>query len=211
MKIKIDNLLDTKISEMNIYDEKYFIPKGNINLENIKILMINECPPQIEEDYVYSDNPEGENITTIRMLFEKAGLYIENVENLFDHGIFITTAIKVPKKEYAVPREQILKELSILETEIEIFPNLEVIMLMGDVAKKAFNAYSKKNTKRNCIPSGSTYKIRNTDFYYEDIRVMPSYIMTGKNLRIEKSKITMISEDIAKAIDLCGIERCQDE
>ena len=43
----------------------------------------------------------------------------------------------------------------------------------------------------------STYKLRNSEIYYKGIRVMPSYIMTGGNILIEKSKVTMATEDIA--------------
>lgn len=33
-----------------------------------------------------------------------------------------------------------------------------------------------------------------------DIRLFPSYIMTGKNLQIERSKRTMIAEDISQML-----------
>ena len=55
-------------------------------------------------------------------------------------------------------------------------------MLMGDVAKKAFNVITKKATKKNVVPAVSTYKLRTTEIYYNGIRVMPSYIMTGGNI-----------------------------
>lgn len=37
-----------------------------------------------------------------------------------------------------------------------------------------------------------------------DKRVMPSYIMTGGNIQIEKSKVQMITEDIAEMIGAIG-------
>jgi len=96
----------------------------------------------------------------------------------------------------------ITAHLPVLEKEIALFPDLKVIMLMGDVAKKAFNKIAKKNTKKNCIPSGSTYRIRDNAFYYGAIRVFPSYIMTGGNILIEKSKCEMISDDIKRMMKL---------
>jgi hypothetical protein len=75
-------------------------------------------------------------------------------------------------------------------------------MLMGDVAKKAFNLIAKKRTGKGVIPSAPTYKIRNGSFYYGGIRVFPSYIMTGGNILIEKSKRSMISEDIRHMMDI---------
>ena len=73
---------------------------------------------------------------------------------------------------------------------------------MGDVAKKAFNMITKKATKKNAIPSVSTYKLRSGEIYYEGIRVMPSYIMTGGNILIEKSKVTMATEDISIMLEI---------
>ncbi len=70
-------------------------------------------------------------------------------------------------------------------------------MLMGDVAKRAFNSISKKATGKNAVPSVSTYKMRNSEILYKGIRIMPSYIMTGQNILIEKSKFEMASEDIS--------------
>ena len=75
-------------------------------------------------------------------------------------------------------------------------------MLMGDVAKKAFNMITKKTAKKNVVPAISTYKLRNSQLYYGDIRIMPSYIMTGGNILIEKSKVTMATEDIAGMLEI---------
>lgn len=75
-------------------------------------------------------------------------------------------------------------------------------MLMGDDAKKAFNMITKKATKKNIIPAVSTYKLRNSEFHYEGISVMSSYIMTGENLLIEKSKVTMSTEDIVIMLEI---------
>ena len=61
---------------------------------------------------------------------------------------------------------------------------------------------NKKFTKKNIIPSGSTYKIRSQEFYHGNIRVMPSYIITGGNLLIEKGKMHMIAQDIAAMAEI---------
>lgn len=75
-------------------------------------------------------------------------------------------------------------------------------MLMGDVAKKAFNMLTKKATGKNAVPSTSTYKLRTTELYYETIRIIPSYIITGGNILIEKSKAQMASQDITTMLRL---------
>ena len=89
-----------------------------------------------------------------------------------------------------------------MEAELALFQNLKVIMLMGDVAKKAVNMIGKARTKKNIIPSESTYKIRGNEYFWDNVRVFPSYIMTGKNILIEKSKCEMIADDIRRMMIL---------
>ena len=117
-------------------------------------------------------------------------------------GIYITNAVKTPKTKYAIDKSSIENSLPYLEAELSLFPDIKVIMLMGDVAKKAFNMIAKKSTKKNVIPAVSTYKLRNSEIYYKDIRIMPSYIMTGGNILIEKSKVAMATEDIATMLKI---------
>ena len=89
------------------------------------------------------------------------------------------------------PAPEYLKAvLPLLEAEFDLFPNLKAVMLMEDVVKK--------RSGRNVIPSGSTYKLRGGAFYFGDVRVFPSCIMTGGNLLIERSKFEMASADIAR-------------
>jgi uracil-DNA glycosylase len=72
---------------------------------------------------------------------------------------------------------------------------------MGDTAIKAMNFIAKKHNGRRLIPGGSTYKVRKNKYYYEEIRVFPSYLQTGKSYLIEKSKRKMIAEDIRMALE----------
>lgn len=73
---------------------------------------------------------------------------------------------------------------------------------MGDVAIKSMNSIWKKQTGKPVIPAGSTYKLRKQPYYFNEKRVFPSYLQTGKNYLIEKSKRKMIAEDIRAALDL---------
>ena len=75
-------------------------------------------------------------------------------------------------------------------------------MLMGDVAKKMFNQIARKTQKKGVIPAGATYKLRSTPYYFGEIRVMPSYIITGGNILIEKSKAAMVTEDISAMAEI---------
>jgi uracil-DNA glycosylase len=90
----------------------------------------------------------------------------------------------------------------LLEKELTLFPSLRAYLLMGDLAIRAFNHASTRATGKRVIPSGSTYKIRRGTYSYNERRVYPSYLMTGKSYLIEKSKQKMIAEDIRSALAL---------
>ncbi len=167
----------------------------NIKPEKIRAIMINEVVPVDSDDDFYG-KPDSAYMSTTIPLFRKAGIEVSGIQDILSLGIYITNAVKTPKSEYAVSKESIEESLPYLEKELELFPNLQVVMLMGDVAKKAFNMISKKSTGKNAVPGISTYKLRNTEILYRGCRVLPSYIMTGQNLLIEKSKFQMASEDI---------------
>lgn len=66
---------------------------------------------------------------------------------------------------------------------------------MGDVAIKALNLIARRKTGKACIPAGSTYKIRDQEYFFEGKRVFPSYLQTGKNFLIEKAKQRMAADD----------------
>ena len=164
--------------------------------ENIKAVLINEVVPQDPDNDFYGKQ-EGEYLSAAISLFHNAGIAVKTAKELLDLGIYITNAVKKPKSHTSVERSMIEESLPFLEKELSLFPNVQVVMLMGDVAKKAMNMIAKKTTKRNAIPAVSTYKLRHSEIYYKNIRLMPSYIMTGTNILIEKSKFQMASEDIS--------------
>ncbi|WP_414150873.1 uracil-DNA glycosylase family protein [Acetobacterium carbinolicum] len=162
----------------------------------IKTIMINEVVPADPSQDFYGQL-DADYLTTTIPLFQKSGLQVKDIQDILHMGVYITNAVKTPKSDYTIEKSSIVNSLPYLEKELALFPNIKVIMLMGDVAKKAFNMLTKKATKKNVIPTIPTYKLRNSEIYYGNIRVMPSYIMTGKNILIEKSKFEMASEDIA--------------
>lgn len=167
----------------------------------IKAIMINEVvPSDVLQDFY--GVPDADYLKTTIPLFQGAGAEVKSIQDILQMGIYITNAVKTPKTKYAIEKSSIEDSLPYLETELSLFPNVKVIMLMGDVAKKAFNMITKKATKKNVVPTVSTYKLRTTEIYYKGIRVMPSYIMTGGNILIEKSKVTMATEDIATMLEI---------
>ena len=167
----------------------------------VKAVMINEVVPSDPLQDFYGI-PDADYLKTTIPLFQRAGAEAGSVQDILQMGVYITNAVKTPKTEYAIDKSSIENSLPYLEAELSLFPNVRVIMLMGDVAKKVFNMITKKATKKNVIPAVSTYKLRSSEFYYEGIRVMPSYIMTGGNILIEKSKVAMAAEDIAAMLEI---------
>ena len=173
----------------------------DIDPEKIKAVMINEVVPTDPSKDFYGKS-DADYIKTTILLFEKAGFKINGINDILSMGIYITNAVKIPKSEYAVSKGSIEKSLPYLENELALFPDIKVIMLMGDVAKKSFNMIAKKQTGKNAVSSFSTYRLRESEIYYKNIRVMPSYIMTGGSILIEKSKSQMSSEDISVMADI---------
>lgn len=167
----------------------------------VKAIMINEVVPSDPIQDFYGAGDAAYLKTTIP-LFRMAGAEVTSIQDILQMGIYITNAVKTPKSDYTIDKDSIENSLPYLEAELSLFPHVKVIMLMGDVAKKAFNMIAKKASKKNAVPAISTYKLRNSEIYYEGIRIMPSYIMTGGNILIEKSKVTMAAEDIAAMLEI---------
>ena len=167
----------------------------------IKAIMINEVVPSDPVQDFYGV-PDADYLKTTIPLLQGAGTAVSSIQDILQLGFYITNAVKAPKTEYVIDKSCIENSLPYLEAELSLFPNIKVIMLMGDVAKKAFNMITKKATKKNAIPAVSTYKLRSSVSNYKGIRVMPSYIMTGGNILIEKSKVTMATEDIAAMLKI---------
>ena len=186
---------------IDIIKEMVF-PVINVNPEKVKVVMISECPPKNKSDYFY-ENASGSFLQTTKMAFSDAGIIINEYEDLTDMGFYLTTALKCCKKEYLVSAKTIKEcALRFLKVELQQFPNVRVIMCMGDFAIKAVNYIYKEMYNNRPIKAGSTYKIRNDEYILNNIRFFPSYTQTGDSFNIEKSKRRMIAEDIKRAL-LC--------
>lgn len=185
----------------DIDKNSYILPFRDIDTEKTRIVMITEAPPNEKTDYFYAGGSPFYLQTTLQA-FKDAGANVSSMQDILDLGVYITTAIKCGKTQYAVSPDTMKNCSEILEQEIALFPNVKVFMLMGDVAIKMMNAIWKKQTGKKVIPAGSTYKIRGQAYYLEDKRVFPSYTPAGKNFLIEKSKRRMVAEDIREAMKL---------
>jgi uracil-DNA glycosylase len=198
MKIT-DNIKCLDFPCMDVDKNSYILPSAEIDTDKIKIIMITEAPPNDKADYFYAPGSPFFLQTTLQA-FKDAGADVSSMQDILDLGVYITTAVKCGKTQYAVSPVTMKNCSKILEQEIALFPNVKVFLLGGDVAIKMMNSIWKQRTGKRVVPAGSTYKIRGQAFYYEDKRVMPSYTPAGKNFLIEKSKRKMIAEDIKEAL-----------
>lgn len=187
-------------SKCDDVDKNIILPDRYKNVDTIKIVMISEAPPINASDFFY-ESEDGAFFQTTKQAFNDADVEINNYKDFEKLGIYLTTAIKCRKLDYLVSSKSITEcSLLYLEKELFQFPNLQIIMCMGDFAIKAVNFLFKKKSNIKPISTGSIYKIRNDEHIVDGIRFIPSYTQTGDSYNIEKSKRMMIAEDIRKAL-----------
>jgi uracil-DNA glycosylase len=169
----------------------------------VRIVLISEAAPADAADYYYAAGNPLFQQTTVQA-FKDAGAAVESVQDILDLGVYLTTAVKCGKTGYGIQASTIVECSLILEQELDLFPNVQAYLLMGDVAIKAVNAIAKRAGQPRAIPAGSTYKLRGPAYYLRGQRAFPSYLQAGPSFFIEKSKRQMIAEDIAAALRLAS-------
>lgn len=184
----------------DINKDHYLIPEINIDPEVVRLVLISEAAPPDPSDYYYAGESAAYARTTLAV-FNQASVNANSFWDLVDRGIYFTTAVKCGKTGYGIKAGTIKTCSHILETELNLFPNVGAYLLMGDVAIKAVNYIAKRLTGARAIPAGSTYKIRGGDFFFRGQPAFPSYLQVGPSFGIEKSKQRMIVDDISRAIN----------
>jgi uracil-DNA glycosylase len=124
------------------------------------------------------------------------------MDDILAMGVYLTTAVKCAKTAYNIKAATIKECSRLLNQELDLFPEVQAYLLMGDVAIKALNHVARRRGLDRVIPAGSTYKIRGRDFSFLGRAAFPSYLQAGPSFGIEKSKRRMIAEDIASALAL---------
>lgn len=184
---------------LDVNKDCYLVPNAEIDPDKIKAFMVSEAPPTELQDYFYAKGDPFYMQTTAQA-FEDAGFEVTSMEDVLDLGVYITTAIKCGKTGYSISSKTVENCSSLLESEMDLLSHITAILLMGDTAIKSMNYIAKRKTGKRIVPSGSTYKIRKQEYFYNDVRVFPTYLQTGKSYLIEKSKRKMIAEDIKTAL-----------
>lgn len=181
--------------------DSYIVPEIDVRPEDISVVMISEAAPDNRADYYYAGGDSLFERTTV-LAFTDAGESVSSIQDIVHRGVYLTTAVKCGKTGYGIKAGPIKECSLILEAELALFPNVQVLMLMGDVAIRAVNYIAKRKGEERVIPAGSTYKLRGPEYSFQGRRVLPSYLQAGPSFFIEQSKRRMIAEDIATALSL---------
>jgi len=185
----------------DVNHHSYLIPDIDLDPAHISAILISEAAPLNKSDYYYAlTNPLFAQTTV--QAFRDAGAAVTDMSDIVRLGIYLTTAVKCGKTGYAIATQTTKTCSALLRQELALFPNLRVLLLMGDVAIRAINDIARQDGLPRVVPAGSTYKIRDGRFYYQGIRALPSYLQAGPSFFIEKSKRQMIAQDIRTALDL---------
>ena len=187
----------------DVRHECFITPDMDVKPDAISIVLISEAAPANPGDYYYAGGDALFQQTTVHA-FNDAGAHVSSIQDIVKLGVYLTTAVKCGKTGYGIKTGTINECSLILEKELALFPEVKVLMLMGDVAIKAINAIARRAGEKSVIPAGSTYKIRGQAYFFREKRVFPSYLQAGPSFFIEKSKRRVIAEDIAAALRLAA-------
>ncbi len=186
---------------IDVKHDLYLLPEIDFDPKDVRMVMVSEAAPQNPRDYFYAGRGALFEQNSVQA-FNFAGIKASSMQDFLDMGVYFTTAVKCGKIGYSLKAVTIKECSLILEKELALFPNVEVYMLMGDVAIKAVNYISQREGAGRSIPAGSTYKIRGGEYFFRSKRAFPSYLHVGPSFGIERSKQRMIAEDIQAAFKI---------
>jgi uracil-DNA glycosylase len=166
--------------------------------DRIRVVMISAAPPPIE-----SDKTQLSHRDTIEA-FRSAGYDVSTLADIYALGVYVTTAVKCPKIGFGLKQETVQACSFLLEKEIDSFPNLKSILLMGNTAIRAINAIAVRRFGEPAIPSGSAYKVKGYEYPFGDISLFPSYPESGRSLSVEGNRQDVIAVDIRNALEVAG-------
>ena len=187
----------------DVDDRRHEVPAGRVDPERVRLILVAEAPPAEAADGLFAPGMPFHLEATLDA-FRAAGATATSLDDLAALGVYLTTAVKCAKVGYGVGRPTVEACSRLLETEMDLFPRAQVIMLMGGVAIGAFNAIARRRAGKRLIPSDPTYKVRAGEYWFEGKRVFPCYLQTGRSYLIERSKREMIAADLKAALALVG-------
>ncbi len=160
----------------DVKHDRYNLPGVDIDPQQVRLVLISEAAPDEPADAYYAPGAPANAQTTLQA-FNAAGANVQNIQDLLDRGVYLTTAVKCGKTGYGIETATVNECSKILEQELALFPNVQAYLLMGDVAIKAINAIARRQGQPRVIPNGSTYKISRRRFplpWHPGFPVLPS-------------------------------------
>lgn len=167
----------------------------------IRMVAVSETLTESGQDFLSAPS-DSMFVSNLVAAFRSGGADVDSIDDLVSLGVYLTVAIKAPKLTATISTASINEHARSLAAELDALTNVRVVVLMGDVAIKAINALARQRGQPRVIPPGPTYKLRGSEHRYGEVRVLPSYLPTGKSYLIERSKREMIAEDLRLALRL---------
>ena len=133
-----DHIKCSQFPCVDVRRECYVIPSIDVNPTDVSIILISEAAPADSRDYYYAEGDPLFQQTTVQA-FRDAGVEVSSIQDILELGVYLTTAVKCGKIGYGIKAGTIKECSLILEKEIELFPEVRVFLLMGDIAIKGIN------------------------------------------------------------------------
>jgi uracil-DNA glycosylase len=169
--------------------------------ENVKVIMISAAPlTDAANDSQDDAIARAETVDA----FRSAGFDVDSLEDVRNLGVYVTTAVKCPKIGFGLKQETVDACSHLLEREIDLFPNVKSILLMGNTAIRAINAIATRRLGAPAIPSGSAYKVKGHEYAFGEISLFPSYPESGREHSVESNQQDVIAIDIRNAFEVAG-------
>jgi uracil-DNA glycosylase len=176
-------------------------PHRPVSPAGVRAVLISECVPANPGDWYDADDDPLFARTTIQA-FRDAGAEVSSIREIEALGFRLTSAVRCAKAGPGLKAGTVERCSHVLEREIAPFTQVQVWLLMGDVAIRAVNGIARRNGEGRVIPAGSTYKIRAGEYRFRGGRAFPSYLQAGPAFFVEKSKREMIAQDIRAALEV---------
>jgi uracil-DNA glycosylase len=155
----------------DVRHEAFVVPGIDIQPEKISVVLISEAAPPAPGDYYYAGRDPLFQRTTVQA-FNDAGAAVASIDDIVRLGVYLTTAVKCGKTGYGIQTGSIKECSLLLEQELALFPNVKVLLLMGDVAIKAINAIASEPGRGSFPPPRPSSAGRSSTFREA---VFPSY------------------------------------
>jgi hypothetical protein len=149
---------------IDVRHDCYVVPDPDLDPQSFSAILISEAAPASLVDFYYAEGNPLFAQTTVQA-FQDAGAHVASVQDILKLGIYLTTAVKCGKTTYSISTKTIKTCSSLLEHELGLFPNIKVLLLMGDASIRAINEIARRAGQPRVVPAGSTYKIRAGAFH----------------------------------------------